>query len=459
MTSNEKWEAQVLLDRDAHVKTTPRRQTEYSEVRQRTAQALNTTPAHSLFGPDHDPYSEAVADWNIGRPGQQQAVEASRASLDTSHGPHYALEAGRRHSLSHKLDVSNLRNSSTERHLAEPRTADTSNMGFFKRSHDKERKLKSMSGEKQLPAVPNGNSSHKPDESHHSSKPVDSTPEAAANEEEEAARPHDSGVHSELGRERGYLVRDAKEPADLTGIVDLTNTEDTDVSVTYAPAVTHETRYVETREIVQQQITREIHNHHVYHRVLPVLDFEVLPPRHFIPVEGGGLTEITEDQIPGGPSGPDLQVAIANAIASMMPRVQHPVGPRQFTARKFEGTDGDYKEYIGSDGIKRTEQWWVHPPTLEKESTFAGEARQFHFHSEQDGFRDPMLDGSGPQPLRATSNENLATKRIPPPRGASLGKTSAAAPAGGSTSHTVLPIRMAHGAGDSSEDPGVGVAY
>jgi hypothetical protein len=454
MTSSDNLEAQAYVD------DTPRRQTQSVELRRRTAEALDPTLTHSLFGPVHDPYSEAVADWNIGHQGQQDTLPEARASLEASQGRQHVSETDRRHLLSHKPNVSNLRSLSIERDHTESTSAD---MGFFKRSHDKERKLKSSNGEKPLPAVPNGAISQR---SHAPERPprpeeVDSPVHGAATEKEEAPRPHDSGVHSELGRERGYLIRDAEHAPDLTGIVDLTSTEDTDVAVTYAPAVTHETRYVETHEVVQQQITREIHNHHVYHRVLPVLDFEVLPPRHFIPVEGGGLTEITEDQIPGGPMSQDVQQVIANAISTLMPKAQHSVVPRQFTARKFEGTEGDYKEWIGEDGIKRTEQWWVHPPTLEKESTFQGEARPFYFHTEHDGFRDPVLDGHpmGLRPLHEGSYTKPATKRFPPPRGASLGKTSAAG-AGGAAAHTTLPIRAAHGTGgDSSENPGVGVAY
>lgn len=459
MTSNDEWEAQAHVD-DALVNTTPKRRTESVELRRRTAQALDPAPTHSLFGPVHDPYSEAVADWNIGHHGQD-FEEQVRASLDTDRRLQKHPETGRRHSLSHKPEVSNLRDSSQEGRAA----GSTSNeMGFFKRSHDKERKLKSSSGDKPLPAVPNGESSHKPHVAKQQiSEPrdlrPDATPEVAVAKNEEVSRPHDSGIHSELGRERGYLVRDAEHPPDLTGIVDLTNTEDTDVTLTYAPAVTHETRYVESQEIVQEQITREIHNHYVYHRVLPVLDFEVLPARHFVHAQDGSLTEISEDQIPGGPMAQDIQRTIADAISKMIPKAQTEVG-RRFTARKFEGTEGDYKEWIGEDGIKRTEQWWVHPPTWETHAQFREGARSFHFNSEQDGFRDPVLDGRPGSllPLHESGQSKPATKRFPPPRGASLGKTGVVVPASAST--TTLPVRPARNdGGDAVESSGVGVAF
>lgn len=46
---------------------------------------------------------------------------------------------------------------------------------------------------------------------------------------------HDSGVDSQLGKERGYLVKDAKHPVDLRGIVDLKNSEDTTLHERWAP--------------------------------------------------------------------------------------------------------------------------------------------------------------------------------------------------------------------------------
>lgn len=45
----------------------------------------------------------------------------------------------------------------------------------------------------------------------------------------------DSGVDSQLGKERGYLVKDAKQPVDLQGIVDLKNSEDTTLHERWAP--------------------------------------------------------------------------------------------------------------------------------------------------------------------------------------------------------------------------------
>lgn len=491
MTSSNKWEAQVD---DARVDTTSDRLRSSIDGESRAVTGSHSPHRYSLFGPTHDPYSEAVADWNIGHHRPQIAAGGYRASLDSPQGRTSTREESRRHSLSHKPDVSDLRQSSTGR--------DPADMGFFKRNHDKERKLKSSHGEKPLPSMPNGDTSHtrnisegsshnrnvsephNRNVSEHSSKPQvgnvnynsdNTVPEKV---DVDARQPHDSGVHSELGRERGYLVRDSEHPVDLTGVVDLTNTEDTDVSMTYAPEVIHETRHVQSHEIVQEVITREIHNHHIYHRVLPILDFEVLPPRHFIPAEGGELIEIPESQIPGGANGRDIQQALATALSNLMPRRGAPLTPRQFTARTFSGTEGDYKEYIGSDGIPRTEQWWVHPPTLERDSAWTGRTVPFHLHSESsemDGFRDVVLDRSSDlrslrETIPASSKDSKSgTKRFPPPRGASLGKTSMSvvdgSGAGGAGAPTVLPIRMAHGeegqagSASSTKPPGVGVAY
>lgn len=468
MTSNDITTAQAQLNH-ARGSTPTHRLSGSKEFQRKPVPGGRPLSTYSLFGPTHDPYSESVADRNIGSQGQEIG-EAYRASLDTHRGRQHLREGrdeNRRHSLSHKPDIPDLRQLSA--------SGSREDMGFFRRSHDKERKLKSSHGEKPLPAVPNGvnggNGSNGAVSHTRNTSELSSAPQhrnEIVNEKVKAPRPHDSGihdseVHSELGRERGYLVRDSEHPVDLTGIVDLTKTVDHDVTITHAPAVTHETIQVTSREVVQEVITREIHNHHVYHRVLPVLDFEILPARHFIPVEGEGMREIPEDQIPGGPRSKDIQQAIANAIARVMPQAQYPPAPRRFTARRFDGTDFDYKEYVGSDGIKRTEQWWVHPPTLETDAAWTGPTVPFHLHSdspELDGFRDVVLDRtSDPRALHGIS-QKPATKRFPPPRGASLGKTTAPLNSGSKAEPMVLPIRMAHGEPEqNSKGAGVGMAY
>lgn len=461
MTSTDAWEAQASTD-DSHVNHKPRRQTESNELRRRPAQGLSTTPAHSLFGPLHDPYSEAVADWNLGHHSRVREG-AYRASLDTAPGQPDPPSQSRRHSLSHQADVLNLRSSP---------------MGFFKKSHDKERRLKSSHGDKEkpLPTVSNGDKSHRRIASESSqgrdaaarpqSDVVDNTSGMAVNEKAKASQLPDAGVHSDLGRERGYLVKDAEHPVDLTGIVDLTSTEDTDVSVTYAPEVTHETRHIKTHEIVQEEITREIHNHHVYHRTLPVLDFEVLPARHYVPFAGGGLTEVPEHEIPGGAAiGQSVQQIIANALSSAMPKAQYPAAPRQFTARTFEGSEGDYKEYIGEDGIKRTEQWWVHPPTIATNRLESGEpSLTVHFHWEEAKSQDITQNESSAGREHAgetLGRDETLKKRWPPPRGASLGKTTMPLPVGAASPHADLPIRTTSDRVEpaSDETPVVGVAY
>lgn len=123
----------------------------------------------------------------------------------------------------------------------------------------------------------------------------------------------------------------------------------------------HETVRKEVHNVRQEVITREIHNHDVYHRILPVIDVEVLPTRHFLPVEGGGLVEISAAEVPG--RGNKWVVAeTASKIPSDQPA---PIRPSRFTAREFQETEGDAKKYMTPEGFERTEETWVHPPELE----------------------------------------------------------------------------------------------
>ncbi|KAF2808432.1 uncharacterized protein BDZ99DRAFT_572298 [Mytilinidion resinicola] len=99
--------------------------------------------------------------------------------------------------------------------------------------------------------------------------------------------------------EEGGAVNAHAEPPSLDGVVDLTNTADTEVHERWAPAVTHETVIPHRHHIREEQIHREIHNHTYLHRIQPVLEFEVLPARHFVPDSSGQkLVEVSEDELP-----------------------------------------------------------------------------------------------------------------------------------------------------------------
>ncbi|KIW90243.1 uncharacterized protein Z519_08887 [Cladophialophora bantiana CBS 173.52] len=69
--------------------------------------------------------------------------------------------------------------------------------------------------------------------------------------------------------------------------------EDTEVEEVVRPAVTHEVIKREKKEMVQEEITREIHVHHYYTYTQPIKAIEVLPARHFlVDAETGKKVEI-----------------------------------------------------------------------------------------------------------------------------------------------------------------------
>lgn len=157
-------------------------------------------------------------------------------------------------------------------------------------------------------------------------------------------------------------------------------------------------------------ITREIHSHDVYHRILPVIDVEVLPPRHFLPVEGGGLVEVSADEVPS--RGRNWVIA---ETASRIP-TDEPAPPRtnRFTAREFLGTEGDFKRYTTREGLERTEQTWVHPPEMETGGRDTGQTW-------------PMEFGTRSTPTRHRSSSAKAHKSKSP-RKAPMGPRPTPAP-------------------------------
>ena len=125
----------------------------------------------------------------------------------------------------------------------------------------------------------------------------------------------------------------------------------------------------------EERITREIHTYDVFHRLQPIIDVEVLEPRHFLPVEGG-LMEVDASQVPGRRH----HWVIAETVSKGDPALEmNDLKRRPFTARTFAGTEGDYREYMHRDGYPVTEQTWIHPPELERGGYETGQTRPFHF--------------------------------------------------------------------------------
>ena len=176
------------------------------------------------------------------------------------------------------------------------------------------------------------------------------------------ARPVDaSGLPPSYLQENA--ARNARILKDLQeeGVLDLNNTEDTHTAVIWSPAVTHETRIVQPIEVVQRAVSRDVHNHHIIHRVLPVVDCQVLPARHFVPDGRGGYVEISEDQIPGGK--PDsLDRLIAEAVTKSTSSQEGGVVPPTFTSQAREDKSRR-KERVSKEGKLETEQWWMHTPS------------------------------------------------------------------------------------------------
>jgi hypothetical protein len=108
-------------------------------------------------------------------------------------------------------------------------------------------------------------------------------------------------------------------------------TEHTYVEEVVKPAITHEVIKNNKTEIVQEEITREIHVHHYYTYTQPIKAVEILPARHFI-VDGqtGEKVEIPPPEgwvMPSNmqPSKPDTS-GLAIETRHYLVDEEHPAG-------------------------------------------------------------------------------------------------------------------------------------
>ncbi|KAF2833157.1 hypothetical protein CC86DRAFT_338326 [Ophiobolus disseminans] len=157
----------------------------------------------------------------------------------------------------------------------------------------------------------------------------------------------------------------------LDGVVDLRNTVDEDKDVQWAPVVTHEVVKPHRHEIVQHKIFREIHNYEYFHRIQPVYDIEVLPPRHWIPnPDGEGLIEISADELPSRTG--------ANRRWKIVHEQVEP-STAQTPMWRTEPQIIEHPTTITEEGFERKETTIIHPPTLADMTEYDGLVQPVHF--------------------------------------------------------------------------------
>ncbi|GIZ49880.1 hypothetical protein CKM354_001289800 [Cercospora kikuchii] len=378
--------------------------------------ARTGSPRSINFASAEDPYSEAVANFNLGR---DETVLAG--GLEDSHAIRRALARDQREDLVQprrsrdiNRDVINVRKSED---LSRPGSSRRSNEATrtaipaaaipardgsldWQRTQPSANKshIRRQSLEKPLPPPPEGQQLN-----HFQSHAVTSNPQP------------------------NYLVQDSSTPISLAEHgISLTNTTDTAVHTNQAPAVTNETIIVNTHEHITEAITREIHTHDIYHRVLPIIDIEVLPPRHFVESSSGRRHEISAEEAPGGVEmSLDLQRVMQEAVNREVERKCTLArgdkeqwytrdGRRKFTAVNFDPKDtkGDLREAVAEDGTAYSERMWVHWPVLEED--VAG-TKAFHFDREGIAGFVEEVRGAGKRNSAEEARRASVTMRKPVP--------------------------------------------
>ncbi|KFX98343.1 hypothetical protein O988_04385 [Pseudogymnoascus sp. VKM F-3808] len=166
----------------------------------------------------------------------------------------------------------------------------------------------------------------------------------------------------------------------------------TDVRTTQLPAVTHEHVKPVAHHINTKEYTREIHNHDVYNRILPIKDTEVLPTRHYAPspTDSGRLVEIpapvekgsnaqaqavpiTTDMASNASCTKDVSGRFHNPADNTIPlsfATQHPQVSAEALSQHNQDMEEQGRELVSEksytlpDGTLRTEILWRYPPTM-----------------------------------------------------------------------------------------------
>ncbi|KAK6599973.1 hypothetical protein H4I96_07299 [Botrytis cinerea] len=285
-----------------------------SSSREARRRAFVFTPSHPIHSVSHLESSNIVNSSSSIFPMKETLRTNSVRDRGTSHSTSATTSAGHNHDLSSENGVSGNLSNRTPRSMPSPS------------------KYAPFPTGKKVEATSNGNDMR-----------VNGTKFPIAKGQKHTS----SSMPAHFGMNGSYLIGERAEPIGLEGVVDLTNTVDTTVHEKVAPgtynpslarrhsksnklsplklnpllpdspaspsftgaeadssfslAVVHEHILPTSHEIITKEIYREIHQHHWYHRVLPVIDTEVLPAKHYVYGDdyGDTLVRIPESMVRG----------------------------------------------------------------------------------------------------------------------------------------------------------------
>lgn len=134
-------------------------------------------------------------------------------------------------------------------------------------------------------------------------------------------------------------------------------------------AVTHEHVQPLQHTKHEHRITREVHTHDIYHRILPIIETEILPPRHFVD-DGHDIREVPESEVwkytvTGARGYRQPQAVRQEAQSETSPPEQSSLA---CVATNQEPILAEKKTYMTEGGYPRTEYLWLHPPVFEDAS-------------------------------------------------------------------------------------------
>ncbi|KAK8905468.1 hypothetical protein QC760_006653 [Botrytis cinerea] len=337
-----------------------------SSSREARRRAFVFTPSHPIHSVSHLESSNIVNSSSSIFPMKETLRTNSVRDRGTSHSTSATTSAGHNHDLSSENGVSGNLSNRTPRSMPSPS------------------KYAPFPTGKKVEATSNGNDMR-----------VNGTKFPIAKGQKHTS----SSMPAHFGMNGSYLIGERAEPIGLEGVVDLTNTVDTTVHEKVAPAVVHEHILPTSHEIITKEIYREIHQHHWYHRVLPVIDTEVLPAKHYVYGDdyGDTLVRIPESMVRGHtitgtysqnwsivhhPQAPAAEDPFDSPLFGVEPELPDTKYVTHFRPDSEGGLQWSHvpgepvkvmeREYITAEGFPRKETWWRYPPVMATAAQDAG---------------------------------------------------------------------------------------
>ncbi|KAI9651956.1 MAG: hypothetical protein M1831_007459 [Alyxoria varia] len=210
--------------------------------------------------------------------------------------------------------------------------------------------------------------------------------EIGLDRDDQTSHPFPKEAYNEAVAKIKHVKEKAPYLPHVQDVVDLCDSKHTTVERTWAPAVVHDVYTPLVHHASQHLVSRDVHEHMIRLRTLPIIDVQTLPPRHYVPGSDGHLKPIpaaeVQDRLKGNNQPKNWLIAETVSKRHTEPHISNEL-KRLLAEHKPPPQRISDSQHLSPEGYERRETTWVHGPTIERQERPRNQPSQGERHTRQ----------------------------------------------------------------------------